>query len=252
MNDGDAKNQSPTARTTPFMSTSALIHDNVTFGADASIGDFCTIGVPPRGCDDGQLPTVFGQRARLRSHAVVYAGNLIGDDFTIGHSAYIRESNRIGDRVEIGAFNIWEGQVTVGDDVTFGAQTGIAEFSVIGSGVAIGPHVGLAAVNHPLSTNAKDSAQGPTIGDGVTIGAGVCVKPGLRIGAGAYLEPGAVVVKDVPPFTVVGGNSAKPLGDVWDLHPEAMSRISQYVDASPDAVAAARRAFTEAAVEAVN
>lgn len=228
------------------MQTNALIHDNVTFGKDCSVGDFCTIGMPPRGHAEGQLPTVFGDRAMFRSHAVVYAGNVIGDDCVIGHGAYVRENNRIGDRVKLGAFNILEGLVTIGNDVTIDGQSGVAEYSVIGNGVAIGMHVGLASVTHPLSTNAKDTAKGPSVGDGVTIGAGVCIKPGLRIGAGAYLEPGSVVVKDVPPFTVVGGNSAKPLGNVWDLHPEVMDRISQFVDVSPAAIEAARRAFAEA------
>jgi acetyltransferase-like isoleucine patch superfamily enzyme len=228
------------------METSSLIHDNVTFGKDCSIGHFCTIGVPPKGHVDGQLPTVVGDRANVRSHAVVYAGNVIGDDCTIGHSAYVREKNQIGDRVNLGAYVILEGLVTVGNDVTFAPQSGAAEYSVIGNGVMIGVHAGLASVVHPLSTNAKDTANGPTIGDGVYVGDGACIKPGLRIGAGAYLEPGAIVVRDVAPLTVVGGNPAKPLGDVWELHPEAMDRISQFVDVSPAAVEAARQAFAEA------
>ena len=35
---------------------------------------------------------------------------------------------------------------------------------------------------------------------------------GCRIGRGAVVLPGAVVYKNVPPFTIVGGNPAKPLG----------------------------------------
>lgn len=48
-----------------------------------------------------------------------------------------------------------------------------------------------------------------TIGNGVWIGAEAIICPGITIGDGAVVAAGAVVVKDVPPWTVVGGNPAK-------------------------------------------
>ena len=225
------------------MQTNSLVHDNVRFGSDCSVGDFCAIGVPPRDHVEGQLATVFGHRATFRSHAVVYAGNVAGDDVVIGHGAYIRENNRIGDRVEIGALNVWEGRVEVADDVQTGPLTGIAELTRVGRGVVIGAQVGIAGVLHPLSTLAKETAKGPTIGDGVTIGSGASIGPCLRIGEGAYVEAGAVVVRDVLPFAVVAGNPAKQIGDVTELHPEVISRISRFVDVSPEGIELRRRDF---------
>ena len=136
--------------------------------------------------------------------------------------------------------------MVVGDDVQFGAQTGVAEFTVIGRGVVIGPQVGIAAVLHPLSPLAKETAKGPTIGDAVTIGASVSIGPGLRIGEGAYLEPGSVVMRDVLPFSVVAGNPAKQIGDVMELHPEVLGRLSRFVDLSPASVEARRSEFAAA------
>jgi sugar O-acyltransferase (sialic acid O-acetyltransferase NeuD family) len=46
------------------------------------------------------------------------------------------------------------------------------------------------------------------------LGAGSMVRQQLRVGAGAYLGMGAVVVKDVPPNTVVVGNPARKLREV--------------------------------------
>ncbi len=226
------------------MNTS-IIHGNVTFGQQCLVDDFCTIGLPPRGHEDGSLPTRFGHRARIASHTVIYAGNEIGDDFVIGHSAYLRNGNQIGDRVEIGPFGVWEGKVTVANDVNIGAQTGIAEYTVIGRGVVIGHQVGIAGVLHPLTRLAKETGRGPTISDGATICTGASILPGLRIGAGAYVERGAVVVRDVRPFTVVAGNPAKRIGEVRELHPEVMEHVSKYIDTSDDAIAELRRQFDE-------
>lgn len=47
------------------------------------------------------------------------------------------------------------------------------------------------------------------IGENVWIGSNVLILPGVKIGEGAVIGMGAVVVKDVPPYAVVGGNPAK-------------------------------------------
>jgi carbonic anhydrase/acetyltransferase-like protein (isoleucine patch superfamily) len=47
------------------------------------------------------------------------------------------------------------------------------------------------------------------IGNDVWIGSHVLVKGGVKIGNGACVAAGSVVVKDVPPYAVVGGVPAK-------------------------------------------
>ncbi|WP_165251625.1 DapH/DapD/GlmU-related protein [Adlercreutzia sp. ZJ304] len=49
------------------------------------------------------------------------------------------------------------------------------------------------------------------IEDDVWIGSGAIVLPGVRIGRGSVVAAGAVVTKDVPSMTVVGGIPAKPI-----------------------------------------
>lgn len=49
----------------------------------------------------------------------------------------------------------------------------------------------------------------PTIiGNDVWLGANVFIKRGVEVGDGAIVAAGAVVVKDVPPYAIVGGNPA--------------------------------------------
>jgi phosphonate metabolism protein (transferase hexapeptide repeat family) len=50
-----------------------------------------------------------------------------------------------------------------------------------------------------------------TIGHDVWIGHGAIVLPGRSIGTGAVVAAAAVVTKDVPPYTIVGGNPARAI-----------------------------------------
>ena len=52
------------------------------------------------------------------------------------------------------------------------------------------------------------------IGDEVWIGARSIVTKGVTIGKGSIVAAGSVVVKDVPPYTLVGGNPAKAIKTV--------------------------------------
>ena len=47
------------------------------------------------------------------------------------------------------------------------------------------------------------------VGNDVWIGFGVIVLSGVHIGDGSIIAAGAVVAKDVPPYSVVGGVPAK-------------------------------------------
>ena len=49
------------------------------------------------------------------------------------------------------------------------------------------------------------------VGHDVWIGHGAVVLPGKNIGTGAVVAAGAIVTKDVPAYTIVGGNPARPI-----------------------------------------
>lgn len=72
---------------------------------------------------------------------------------------------------------------------------------------------GYSYVNEDLFEEEKfvDEAKkyGVIIGNDVWIGARVTILGGLKIGDGAVVGAGAVVTKDVPPYTIVGGVPAK-------------------------------------------
>ncbi|HEY3161936.1 MAG TPA: acyltransferase [Vicinamibacterales bacterium] len=193
------------------------IYKNVTLGDGTTVEDFSLVGVAPRGAQDGELATVIGERAVIRSHTVIYAGNVIGRNFQTGNKVNIRESNRIGDNVSIGTLSVVEHHVEIGNGVRIHTQVFIPEFSVLEDGCWIGPNVVLTNAKYPLSPGVKDSLVGPVIRRNAKIGANATLLPGVVIGEGALVGAGAVVVRDVPPGAVVVGNPGRVIRHVSDL-----------------------------------
>lgn len=79
------------------------------------------------------------------------------------------------------------------------------------------------------------------IGNDVWIGRESIIMPGVKIGDGAIVAAYSVVVKNIPPYTVYGGNPAKFIKDRfdeelkdlllrfrwWDLEPEQLVKTLQ-------------------------
>lgn len=183
----------------------------------ATLGEFVILGVPPRGCAPGALETTIGRRAVIRSHTVIYAGNVIGDDLQTGHGVLIRESNQIGHRVSIGSHSIIEHHVVIGDGVRIHSNAFVPEFTILEAGAWIGPGTVVTNARYPRSPGAKDAIRGPRVGAGAIVGAHVTLLPAVQIGAGALVGAGAVVVRDVEAGVVVVGNPARVIGRVADL-----------------------------------
>ncbi|MHB9292830.1 putative 2,3,4,5-tetrahydropyridine-2,6-dicarboxylate N-acetyltransferase [Hollandina sp. SP2] len=97
--------------------------------------------------------------------------------------------------------------VFINSGCRFQDQGGIS----IGDGVLIGHNVVLATLNHDLAPEKRATLHPApiVIGTDVWIGASAIILPGVTIGDGAIIAAGAVVTKDVPANTIVGGVPAK-------------------------------------------
>lgn len=111
-------------------------------------------------------------------------------------------------------------------DVLIGHHTRIGLNNTVIGPVKIGNHVNLAqgiivtALNHNFDDKDKlIDEQGVTVNEviidnDVWIGANAVILPGVHIGKHAIIAAGAVVTKDVPPHTLVGGVPAKIIKEI--------------------------------------
>ncbi len=114
--------------------------------------------------------------------------------------------------------------------VNVGLQLDLAERIEIGNSVVIGHDVLLLTTSHQYDDpgyRAGMLIRAPvTIGSGAWLGARCVVLPGVTIGEGAVVAAGAVVTRDVPPHTLVGGVPARVLREL----PATRERQEQYRD----------------------
>lgn len=112
-------------------------------------------------------------------------------------------------------------QYLLGCDIKYSTKIGkgfviyhSAHGSVISPETIIGCNVSLRQ-NTTIGAKSFDGAEkSPIIKDNVTIGPNVCIIGNITIGEGAIIGAGAVVVKDVPPYSIVAGNPAKVIKEI--------------------------------------
>ncbi len=190
-----------------------------------------------------QFPTILGTYMR----PVVYRSILgkVGSGCLIERDVRLEIPTRIflNDRVFIGE-NCWISSGSIDGEIVFGNNTFIAHRCTLrghGGKIFIGEHVHISRNSYINGAGdveiGKDTLFGPNVviasgghnfedlnlpirlqGDekakirienDVWLGANVCVMPGVFIGKGAVVGAGAVVTKDLPPYSVAAGVPAK-------------------------------------------
>jgi acetyltransferase-like isoleucine patch superfamily enzyme len=151
----------------------------------------------------------------------------IGENVVIedGVLVFMPEKIRIGSNVYIGHNTILRGydrgEMVIGDDTWIGQMCYInsAGGVKIGSRVGIGPCVKIMTSEHkeegravPVLMSTLEFA-GVVVEDDGDIGIGSTVLPGVRVGRGAIVGAGAVVTRDVEPFSIVAGVPARKIGE---------------------------------------
>lgn len=135
---------------------------------------------------------------------------LTGRDVDTGFTLFPPFNSDCGRNIRLGR------DVFINAGCKFQDQGGI----YLGDRVLVGQNVVLATLNHGMEPSRRgDLHPAPIrIGNGVWIGANATVLPGVTIGDGAVVAAGAVVTRDVPPLTVVGGVPARV---IKKIEPEA-------------------------------
>lgn len=104
-------------------------------------------------------------------------------------------------------------ELTIGAQcsLNYGVSIGCTKRIEIGPRTRIGPYVMVVDTDfhHPLRRGERPEPRPVVIESDVWIGAKASIMPGVRIGQGAIVGTGAVVTRDVAPFSVVAGVPAR-------------------------------------------
>jgi maltose O-acetyltransferase len=83
----------------------------------------------------------------------------------------------------------------------------------LGDFVDVAPYVRIWTLDHdPNSSGHASRARPVIIGDYVWLASGSTVLPGVSLGQGCIVAAGAMVTRDVAPWTIVAGIPARPIG----------------------------------------
>ncbi|MBB6500977.1 N-acetyltransferase [Pedobacter cryoconitis] len=194
-----------------------VIYDYVKIGDNSIIANDCILGEPLNDyyfSDSYENPeTVIMEGALIRSHTIIYAGSVFGENFSTGHRVTIREKSKFGNNCRLGTVTDIQGYVEFGDNCWLHSNVHIGQQSKIGNYVFIYPYVVL--TNDP--TPPSDTCIGVTIGDFSIIAVGTVLLPATEIGKHCLVGAQSLVGGKYEDYSLIIGNPGKRLKDVRDL-----------------------------------
>lgn len=196
-----------------------VIYDNVEIGDNAVIANDCVLGEPTNAYyfdsdNNYQNPvTRIGSGALVRSHAIIYAGCTIGENFTSGHRITIREYTEIGRNCSVGTTCDIQDNVKLGDycrlhsNVTLGSGSELEDFVFMYSYSVM--------TNDPFPPS--EEIRSAKIGKFSQIAVHAVILPGIVIGRHCLIGANSVVSKKIPDYSMATGSPAKVERDVREF-----------------------------------
>jgi UDP-2-acetamido-3-amino-2,3-dideoxy-glucuronate N-acetyltransferase len=159
----------------------------------------------------------------VHASADVEEGAQIGAGTKVWHIAHIRSSAIVGEGCVIGRNVYLDADAVVGNRVKIQNNVSVYKGVTIEDDVFVGPCAVFTNDLRPRAHNTDWKITPTLIRRGASIGANATLICGIEVGEGAMIAAGSVVTKDVPPYTLVAGNPARPRAKV-DEAGEIVSR----------------------------
>lgn len=141
--------------------------------------------------------------------AVIDDGAIIGKGTSIWHFSHIMSGAAIGENCVLGQNTFVAKNAIIGNSVKIQNNVSIYDGVELEDGVFIGPSVVFTNVTNPRSfIERKTEFKKTVVKKGSSVGANATVISGVTIGNFAMIGAGAVITKNVSPYSIVVGNPA--------------------------------------------
>lgn len=145
--------------------------------------------------------------------AVVDKGCSIASGTKIWHFSHIMKDCIIGENCNIGQNVVVSPDVVLGKNVKIQNNVSIYTGVICEDDVFLGPSMVFTNITNPRSgVNRRGSYTRTIVKKGASIGANATIVCGYDIGEYAFIGAGAVVTKEVLPYSLVVGNPARHIG----------------------------------------
>ncbi|KAF0096313.1 MAG: transferase hexapeptide repeat containing protein [Puniceicoccaceae bacterium 5H] len=152
---------------------------------------------------------------KTHESAVVDDGARIGNGTRVWHFTHVNAGAEIGENCSLGQNVMIAPNVKIGNRVKIQNNVSVYEGTEIEDDVFLGPSCVLTNISNPRSQVSRRHLYEQTkIERGATIGANATIVCGTTLGRYCLIGAGAVVTKDVPPYTLMLGVPARPAGFV--------------------------------------
>jgi acetyltransferase-like isoleucine patch superfamily enzyme len=191
-----------------------VIYDNVEIGANSVICNNCVLGEPLNDYyhnPEYKNPTLkIGEGALIRSHTILYAGSVFGENLQTGHRVTVREYAVVGCNCSIGSYADIQGACEIGNYVRLHSYVNIGQGARIGNFVFISPFTVL--TNDP--TPPSNTISGVTIGDYSQITTSCVLLPGAVVGCNCMVAAHSCVGGKFEDNSFISGSPAKRICDI--------------------------------------
>jgi UDP-2-acetamido-3-amino-2,3-dideoxy-glucuronate N-acetyltransferase len=145
--------------------------------------------------------------------AVIDDGSKIGNGSKIWHFTHIMAGSELGENCNIGQNCVISPDVKLGRNVKVQNNVSIYTGVICEDDVFLGPSMVFTNINNPRSAIIRKGQYLKTlVKRGATIGANATIVCGHTIGEYCFIGAGAVVTKDVAPYSLMVGNPARQTG----------------------------------------
>jgi UDP-2-acetamido-3-amino-2,3-dideoxy-glucuronate N-acetyltransferase len=159
----------------------------------------------------------------MKNNYIAHESSYVDDNVTIGnntkiwHYSHIQSGSIIGENCSIGQ------NVNVGNNVIIGNSVKIQNNVSVYEGVELedyvfcGPSMVFTNIKIPRSEFPQRGSKFYTktlVKKSASVGANATIVCGVTIGEYAFIGSGAVVTKDVPPYSLIIGNPGRVVGKV--------------------------------------